>query len=112
MNAVSVTTGVTTVPPGVTVTGVSGTTSGAGVTGVSGVSAAGAGSNGSGPLTVRDVVLNMIEVSLMKNSRPPPLPHTHSMHQAPKVNVRTGFCYFTQAHHTLVLTGITYKCNK
>ncbi|XP_061382083.1 uncharacterized protein LOC116777108 isoform X2 [Danaus plexippus] len=90
VNAVSVTTGVTTVPPGVTVTGVSGTTSGAGVTGVSGVSAAGAGSNGSGPLTVRDVVLNMIEVSLMKNSRPPPLPHTHSMHQAPKVNVSSG----------------------
>lgn len=36
-------------------------------------------------LTVRDVVLNMIEVSLLKNSRPPPTPHsTH--HQPPKVS--------------------------
>lgn len=35
-------------------------------------------SSASAPMTVRDVVLNMIEVSLLKNVRPPHLP-PHSL---------------------------------
>lgn len=66
--------------------------SGPGSMGSGSGSGSGGMGSGSGPttqLTVRDVVLNMIEVSLLKNARPPPLPQIQ--HQPPKVNFIAKF---------------------